>query len=82
MQLGCLAALGLDNVIVCRVSTVLDFITLLFLGVWCTHFLLLCLFVVSTSHMELSLSSAFDRFLAIDGFWQRMAYDQTVQSTS
>ena len=44
--------------------------------------LLLCPFVVSTSHMELSLSSAFDRFYATNEFWQCTAYDQTVQATS
>ena len=38
--------------------------------------------VVSTSRMELSLFSALGRFLAITGFWQYTAYDQTAQSTS
>ena len=83
MQLGCLSV-GLDTVVY-HISTVLVFITLeglepFFLHLWCTYFLLLCLFVVSTSHMELSLSSTFGRFLAINGFWQCTADDQTAQS--
>ena len=85
MQLGCLSV-GLDDIVVYRASAALVFITLqglepfffffFFLHLWCPYFLLLCPFVVSTSHMELTLS------LAFGGFWQFRAYDQTVQSTS